>query len=128
MYRAATQKKILRSEAAFSHLARLRLEHGDIKGAEQSLEDGLKRFPNAVTLMVDLGSLALGYQKNRPTALEWYDKALEQDPTHADAMQGKAAVLIEMDRLDEGKTILQELLRLHPERQAVRDFLNRLHQ
>ncbi|MCP5536606.1 MAG: tetratricopeptide repeat protein [Akkermansiaceae bacterium] len=126
MYREACGKKILHSEASFSHLARLLMERGDIAGAEKALLDGVRRFPTRATLMVDLGSLALGAQHDRTAALAWYERALAQDPDNADALQGKAAVLIETGRFEEGKAILQELLRRHPDRQAVRGFLQRL--
>ncbi len=124
-FRAATRKRMLRSEAAFVHLSRLMVEGGDFGGAEAALVAGMERFPGRASLMAHMGSLAL--EKNdKALALEWYEKALAKEPHHADAMQGKAVILLEAGRVGEARELLTELLKYHPERQAVRQFLERL--
>jgi len=123
MYRAAMEAKNLHSEIAFLRLAKIQYKAGDYTRVEAILKRGLKRFPRRVSLMTDLGTLALSARNDPRQALMWYDKALEIDPFFADAMQGRGAVLLKLGRGQEAKAAIDLLIKHHPERAYVRKFL-----
>lgn len=125
MYQAATEKKVLNSDAPFNHWARLRVERGDVKGGELALLDGLRRFPDGVALQIGLGAIALSHQGNAAKALKWYSLALEITPYDPEAMQGKGVALITLGHNEEGRKVLRELLARYPERVAVAEFLRK---
>ncbi len=123
---AATKAQILHGPTPFTLLAKLRVESGKLAAAHEILKSGLVRFPQNLPLMIDLGSFELGYRNNPEAALKWYSQALALEPTQPDAMQGAGVALLELGRTAEGKEMFQELVREHPERTQVQEFLKRL--
>lgn len=121
----ATQKKVLTSEQPFLLLAKLLVDEGALAGAALVLEKGMERFPRSVNLPLERGALALSVMRRPQDSLSWFDKVLSLEPFHPDALQGKGVALIELGELAEGRRVLTELLRRHPDRQSVRAFLER---
>ena len=123
MFAEAARKKVLHEATPYRLHTQLLAERGEAGEARKVLMAGLERFPGSVPLMMDLGALSQSYLKDQEEALAWYGRVLEREPDHADAMQGKGVALIEMGMTDEGRDVFRELLRKHPDRTAVREFL-----
>ena len=122
-YREAIKAINLHSEIAFIRLAKIQYEEGDFKRVEDTLNQGLERFPQRVTLLTDLATLALNGYKDPQLALERYNQALKVDPFFANAMQGRGVALLQLGRRDEGRKAIQLLIKHHPERRSLMQFI-----
>lgn len=123
MFVEAGRKRVLHDATPYRLLTQLLAERGEAAEAGKVLLEGLERFPGSVPLMMDLGALSQAYLKDQEAALAWYGRVLAQEPDNPDAMQGKGVALIELGMVNEGRNVLRELVRKHPERTAVREFL-----
>ncbi|MBK1833103.1 tetratricopeptide repeat protein [Roseibacillus ishigakijimensis] len=120
---AAGQKSILHNERPFRILAQIELADGVGLKALSALEAGLQRFPGSVPLLLDRAALQLGSLRDVQSALQSYEAVLRREPRNADALQGQAVCLIELGQVERGRALLQQLLHKHPERTAVRRYL-----
>ena len=124
MFAEAGRRKVLHEVTPFRLQAQLLAERGEAAEASRVLSGGLDRFPDSLPLMMDLGALCQAYLKDQEAALAWYGRVLAQEPEHADAMQGKGVALIKMGMVTEGRNVLRDLARKHPERKAVQEYLD----
>lgn len=74
---------------------------GEYERALEVLAEGLRRYPDAVDLLVGLGYVRLA-REEYAWARKSFDEALALDPEHEDAWVGLGETLLKFGRLDEG--------------------------
>ncbi|MGJ8725413.1 MAG: tetratricopeptide repeat protein [Roseibacillus sp.] len=125
MFRQAIEKKTLNSEQPYLLLCKLLVDGGSASEATAVLEKGMVRFPAKTTLPMERGALAQSVLRDPREAMMWFERVLKLEPLHPDALQGKGVALLEVGEVEEGRRTLRKLLKHHPEREAIRRFLEK---
>ncbi|MCJ7545167.1 MAG: tetratricopeptide repeat protein [Phycisphaerae bacterium] len=86
-------------------IVRYRINAGQLPQAEQQLQALLAANPSDANLLTLKGNLAMG-QGNVSQAVEAYDRALQIDPSHAEALVGQAGVFLTQGKPVEAKLAL----------------------
>lgn len=123
-YKKAMSAKRLHTPNPYLRLVQIYAETQNFTQCEELLKQALLRFPSNQKLKIDTGSLHLK-KEDFPTAIVWFDKVLQTDPTHPDALQGKAFALIKMGKKKEGVALLRQILETHPERTNISNYLEK---
>lgn len=95
------------------HLARARLDQGDVEGARESLKNCLTISPNHLQARTLLGQIELHSGRPRAAA-ESLQTALRVDPDHAPALAGLAMALLESGRASEARSYAEKAVRNDP--------------
>lgn len=107
-----------RDASVWHALGLVRLRQGDMSGARQAYESGLKADPGALENRVGLATLAL--KEHQPAAaLAQYDAIIAARPQFADARLGRSLALLELGRLDEAEKALDQARRLGADSRVV---------
>jgi Flp pilus assembly protein TadD len=88
-------------------------KHGRLVEARRQYEEALQRAPSLHEARVNLGVL-LHRQGDRQGALAQYDEALSRRPRSAQALLGRALVLLDLDRPGAALEDLRALVRVEP--------------
>lgn len=103
---------------AFADYARLRLMSGDIAGADDLAKRAFAADAGAIDTLLIGGELALRHG-DLQRALELYSRAVKSYPASLAALTGKAAILGELDRLDEMEAVIKEAAARAPDNKDV---------
>ncbi len=99
-----------RDAAVWHALGLVRLEAGDLAGAQVAYESGLVADPGALENRIGLATLALRRDDAR-AALAEYDRILRDRPAYADGYLGRSWALVRLGRLDAAEAALDEASR-----------------
>lgn len=83
---------------------------GELERALKTAMEGLKRFPNHVSLMIHAGDICRMLQRY-DEAFDWWDRALELDRTYLDAAYSKGFCYEELGCWAEAHRVWTELVR-----------------
>jgi tetratricopeptide (TPR) repeat protein len=81
---------------------------GEYDRALELLQDGLKRYPDAVDLHVGLGYVRLA-REEFAWGLKSFEKSLTLDPDHEDGWVGRGEVLLKFGRVDEALACFRKI-------------------
>jgi Flp pilus assembly protein TadD len=98
---------------------------GDLAGAENALVDSANRESTRLKTWINLARVR-NERDERQLALEAADKALDLDPTSADALHQKGRALMEMNRADEALQALSTAHQLDPDNGYIANSLGLL--
>lgn len=106
--------------SALELLAHIAMQCGFPADAQKVLRRALEIDPSSAETWAALGKASFhvalsGDQPNKADeAIAAFDEALRLDPTHELSLSFKAAILVQVRRLDEGEASLQEVLGAYP--------------
>lgn len=87
-------------------------EVGDTGKAISSLETAIEQDNKNPGIFLDLGLIYAA--KKNPLAFEYYDNAINLDPTNAEALYAKAKLLQDMNQIKEATALYERILKNNP--------------
>ena len=96
----------------YRNLASIYLEKKEIDKCKETLEKGIKAYPNNINLMIDELNI---YLKNnqKDKAIDKFKKAIELDPTNTSLLSVLGSIYYEMGSYDEAKLNYEKVLSIN---------------
>jgi tetratricopeptide (TPR) repeat protein len=101
--------------AVYSCLAKLLVQVGEVRAAEDAYRAAIERFPDNAALLVNFGMLRLGQLGDATGAEALFRRAIEIDPGSLEAQANLGLSLQEQGRFDEAIEHYERRLALQPE-------------
>jgi len=108
-YRKAMDAKVLHNTKPFQNLFLLLLQHKKNDQAEDALLAGLKRFPDDVSIHMDLGVFYLKQKQDYQRAQHHFEAVLRSEPSLREAKLGLGWALVYSGEVEAGEKILNTL-------------------
>ena len=106
-----------RDERAILNLSTYYLRNGKFKEAQSTLEGLLKMYPGYYGGLVNMGGLFQHYEnpnRDPKCAIEFYNQALQVEPTNLNALMNGGLVLVELRRFAEARVHFEKIITLSP--------------
>jgi len=100
--------------------------HGEPEEAVRHYDTLLMMQPNNAIVLYNIGYVNFVYLENNEVALDYFDRALQENPQYLDAYYNKGRVLEQMGKYLQAEEIYKDILKNNPNYQLAVDGVNRI--
>jgi tetratricopeptide (TPR) repeat protein len=125
-YIRKTQQQFPDNANARYELALYLQSHGEPEEALRHYDSLLMLQPDNAIVLYNVGYVNFVYLEDNEVALDYFNRALQANPSYLDAYYNKARVLEQMGNYAQAEDIYKEILKSYPDYQLAIDALNRI--
>ena len=125
-YLRKAQRQFPDIQTARYELALFEQSHGLPEEAINHYDTLLMQNPDNYVILFNIGYVNYVYLENNEVALDYFDRALNANPSYLDAYYNKGRVLEQMGDYSQASDIYKEVLKIQPDYRLAIDAMNRI--